>query len=190
MVEKEIEFKNLLSEEEYNKIYSYYSLENETLINNSNYYYETIDFSLREVGAALRIRHTDTKSEITLKIKGEKENLEYNAMWEEGFVPDALIQVELPENISSKLVELGILGELVLIQKIQTERKEKVLETGRMVLDKTYFLGNTVDYELEFEVENYEAGKLAFYTLLEELGIEQREALPKIARAFAHKKNK
>ncbi|MBF0848797.1 CYTH domain-containing protein, partial [Streptococcus danieliae] len=85
--------------------------------------------------------------------------------------------------------EFEILGELVLIQKIQTERKERHISSGRIILDKTYFLGNMIDYELEFEVEDYESGKVAFENLLMELEIEKEEAQPKIARAFAYKKS-
>lgn len=188
MKELEIEFKNLLTEEDYKKIYDFYNLEQEETINNSNFYYETEDFDLKQAGVALRIRHTDTKSEMTLKIKGARANEEYNIPYERNQNPEKIEVTSLPQRIKEQFIRLGIEKDVLLSQKIVTERKEKILDEGLLVLDKTYFLGNIVDYELEFEVRDYEKGKVAFESILDELKIEKKEAKPKIARAYGYKK--
>lgn len=183
MKEIEIEFKNLLTEEEYDKIYNFYNLKNNVVINNANYYYETCSKDLKNNSMALRIRHSNNKQEITLKIKGEKENKEYNVTLDNKNIPQVLNINDLPREIVVELEKINIKEKLNLIQKIVTERKEVELEKGLLVLDKTYFLGNIIDYELEFEACDYEDGKLFFENLLKQLSIEKKEAQPKIARA-------
>jgi adenylate cyclase len=76
----------------------------------------------------------------------------------------------------------------MLIQKIKTLRHEVSLESGLLVLDKTTFINDIIDYELEFETKNYETGLIAFEKLLEENNIDKNPAKPKIARAVEYSK--
>ena len=76
----------------------------------------------------------------------------------------------------------------MLIQKIETLRHEITLEEGLLVLDETKFINDIVDYELEFETKDYEAGLIAFEKLLEENNIDRKPAKPKIARAVKYSK--
>jgi len=76
----------------------------------------------------------------------------------------------------------------MLIQKIETLRHEVTLEEGLLVLDKTTFINDIVDYELEFETKDYESGLAAFEKLLEENNIDKNPAKPKIARAVEYSK--
>ena len=69
MREIEIEFKNLLSEEQYLTLFKKYDLKNSEEIVNKNFYYDDADESFKKIGAALRIRYTNKKIEMTLKIK-------------------------------------------------------------------------------------------------------------------------
>lgn len=183
----EIEFKNLLSVEEYNKIYNYYNLSKQKTINNANYYYDNHDELLKQNNAALRIRHTDTKKEMTLKIKGLESNIEINVPINFSNILEVLNVGSLDEAITSKLRVFGIEKELFLFQKIVTKRKELELDTGLLVLDKNYFLNDVVDYELEFEVANFELGQSDFQNILNSLDIAKKPALPKIARAQKYK---
>ena len=57
-----------------------------------------------------------------------------------------------------------------------------------LVLDKTTFIKDIVDYELEFETKDYETGLAAFEKLLEENNIDKNPAKPKIARAVEYSK--
>ena len=76
-----------------------------------------------------------------------------------------------------------------LTSVIVTFRKEKKLETGLLVLDKTIFLNNKEDYELEFEVNDYEEGQESFKNLLKELSINYKKSAPKIKRSLDFLKN-
>ena len=76
----------------------------------------------------------------------------------------------------------------MLIQKIVTLRHEITLAEGLLVLDKTTFINDIVDYELEFETKDYETGLVAFKDLLEENNIDKNPAKPKIARAVEYSK--
>lgn len=190
MAEVEIEFKNLLTEEEYEYIYDYFNLGLVDTINNYNYYYDDARSSLKNNNSALRIRHTNDRREITLKVKSPKQNLEYNCLWSRVEIPEFLEVIDLPEEIKENSATFNLENKLLLTQKIETRRKELQIEGGLLVLDKNYFLGNIVDYELEFEVKNYEEGYKKFSNLLKELKIDKREALPKIARAANYSINK
>ncbi|MBU0278992.1 MULTISPECIES: CYTH domain-containing protein [unclassified Gemella] len=184
MPEIEIEFKNMLNKKEYEAIYKYYNLDKLGTIKNSNYYYEDSRQSLKNNNAALRIRHTNNKSEITLKIKGARSNIEINEVWENKELVASLKVASLPRLIKEKLLAFNVDEDLVLIQQIKTIRKEKEIPEGLLVMDKTYFLKELVDYELEFEVADYEQGKIDFEKILEKFSIASKEAKPKIARAI------
>lgn len=189
MAEVEIEFKNLLTEEEYNHIYEYFDLDGVNTINNDNYYYDDVRSSFKNNNSALRIRHTNGRREITLKIKSPKQNLEYNCSWNNEEIPEWLEVKDLPQEIKINSAKFNLENKLSLIQKIETRRKELKIKGGLLVLDKNYFLGNIIDYELEYEVVNYEEGYKHFISLLKELKINRKEALPKIARAHNYSLN-
>ena len=188
MEEKEIEFKSLLTKEEYQKIYKYFNLKEEKNIINENYYYDDKKNTLKNNNIALRIRKNGNKKEITLKIKKNKFNLEINN--ETNIEPIKKIDFKVcPQEISDKLKEIKCLEHLYLISEIVTFRKEKKLQTGLLVLDKTIFLNNKEDYELEFEVNDYEKGQESFKNLLKELSINYKKSAPKIKRSLDFLKN-
>ena len=85
MREIEIEFKNLLTEEEYKKLYAAFNLANKEQIINKNFYYDDANESFKKANSALRIRYTNNKTEMTLKIKGSTQNIEINVPLDESF---------------------------------------------------------------------------------------------------------
>ena len=187
MIEKEIEFKNLLTDKQYNLIFDKFDLGKTPTINNSNYYYDSAQEDLKNANSALRIRHTRDKREITLKIKGEFENIEINVPLNKSSVPEEISFTNLPTQIKQQLESRNIIFKtLTLIQKIETIRKEKKINENTLVLDKTKFSNNIIDYELEFEVKDYNSGKEKFESILKELDIKSNPALPKIARAIKY----
>lgn len=185
----EIEFKNLLTEQEYTRIYDYYKLSNCPDILNVNYYYDTKNYELKNNNCAFRIRISNLLIEMTLKIKSYKGNLEINFPVSSEKIPETIALENLPLEIQGKLKLFEIKDELKLINKIETIRKELKLEKGLLVLDKTTYINNIEDYELEFEVSDYLEGKKEFLSILNNLSLERKKALPKIARAEYYKKN-
>ena len=189
MREIEIEFKNLLTENQYDALYEKYDLSNSEKIINKNFYYDDANESFKNIGAALRIRYTNKKIEMTLKIKGETQNVEINVPLDERYPKEPTVLPILPNEIISELEQMNVkIKTPMLIQKIETLRHEVTLEEGLLVLDKTTFINDIVDYELEFETKDYESGLAAFEKLLEENNIDKSPAKPKIARAVEYSK--
>lgn len=185
----EIEFKNLLTEQEYARIYDYYKLSDCPDILNVNYYYDTKNYELKNNNCAFRIRISNLLKEMTLKIKHDKGNLEINFSVSSEKIPETIAFEDLPVDIQEKFKSLKIKDELKLINKIETIRKELKLMNGLLVLDKTTYINNIEDYELEFEVSDYVKGKQEFFSILNNLSVGRKKALPKIARAEYYKKN-
>ena len=189
MREIEIEFKNLLTEDQYDALYKKYNLSDSEEIINKNFYYDDADESFKNIGAALRIRYTNKKIEMTLKIKGETQNVEINVPLDERYPKEPTVLPILPNEIISELERMNVkIKTPMLIQKIETLRHEVTLEEDLLVLDKTTFINDIVDYELEFETKDYESGLAAFEKLLEENNIDKSPAKPKIARAVEYSK--
>ena len=189
MREIEIEFKNLLKKDQYDALYEKYNLSNSEEIINKNFYYDDADESFKKIGAALRIRYTNKKTEITLKIKGETQNVEINVPLDEKYPKEPTVLPILPNEIIAELERMNVkIKTPMLIQKIETLRHEVTLEEGLLVLDKTTFINDITDYELEFETKDYESGLAAFEKLLEENNIYKNPTKPKIARAVEYSK--
>ncbi|MDP4171017.1 MAG: CYTH domain-containing protein, partial [Bacillota bacterium] len=69
---------------------------------------------------------------------------------------------------------------------LTTKRAEFPYENGLMVLDySTYF--HKEDYELEYEVNDYETGKNTFAIFLKKFDIPERKTENKIRRFFGQK---
>lgn len=67
--EIEIEFKNIVTEEEFGTLCKSFSIE--VFTKQVNHYFETPNFSLKEAGSALRIRHKGETYTLTLKQPAE-----------------------------------------------------------------------------------------------------------------------
>jgi len=65
--EMEIEFKNLLTNSEYQRIKNFLQLEDPLFKKQENHYFDTNDYALKSHGAALRIREKKGTWELTLK---------------------------------------------------------------------------------------------------------------------------
>ena len=72
----EIEYKTLLTKNEYQQLLPLFS--DITATKQTNYYIDTADFSIRDAKMALRIRTFETRAELTLKIPQQVGNMEYN----------------------------------------------------------------------------------------------------------------
>ena len=189
MREIEIEFKNLLTKDQYTELFEKYDLNNSEEIINKNFYYDDADESFKKIGAALRIRYTNKKIEMTLKIKGKTQNVEINVPLDERYPKEPTVLPLLPNEIISELERMTVkIKTPMLIQKIETLRHEVTLEEGLLVLDETTFINDIVDYELEFETKDYQTGLVAFEKLLAENNIEKSPAKSKIARAIEYSK--
>lgn len=184
--ELEIEFKNMLEKEEYEKLALHYGFSESDAKTQENFYFDTPDFQLKNLKCALRIRKKHDGYECTLKTPAAHGHFEItDALTAEQ--ASAMIEghtFEAPE-VRAALAELTVSPDaLQLIGALTTHRMELGTEEGLLVLDHSVYAG-TEDYEIEFEVKEAAAGEKHFYDLLESHSIPVRHANKKIARFMA-----
>lgn len=183
----EIEFKNLLTEEKYDKILeSAFSDNKKKKITQSNYYFDTKNQDLKALDSALRIRLTDSFNELTLKSPSRGFLLETNVSLSDNESSGILEAKEL--KLSSYISDLNFVDItedtiFYLFNSFETVRYEKQVDEHLIVLDQTTFQNGQIDFELEVESMDADTGKEFFNQLLKGYSIPVRPALPKIARA-------
>ena len=196
--ELEIEYKNLLTEDEYQTI-----LENEYLklnqdtdyqkISQTNHYFDTNKADLKKQGAALRIRTHNHSNELTFKVPSQDFLMESNFNLDKIQTEYILNKGSLKlSQLTSQPIELNLKNidlnsTFIHFNTFSTLRYEKKDKHNLLVLDQSFFQNKTMDFELEVEGENPEDAKKYFNSILNKYNIPLRPALPKIARAEKNK---
>ncbi|MBT2639234.1 MULTISPECIES: CYTH domain-containing protein [unclassified Bacillus (in: firmicutes)] len=186
----EIEFKNMLTQEEFQLLTIHFKIGPNQFKKQINHYFDTNSFTLKEKGSALRIREKESWFELTLKQPAQQGLLETNQTLTPSQAEDALSTGKLPNGMVKDAVS-GLIKDpesLLYFGSLTTVRAELEYKEGLLVLDHSYYL-NTEDYELEYEVTNETAGYKEFLKLLEELKIPLRSTDNKIKRFYAKKYN-
>ncbi len=186
MQEIEIEFKNLLTKEEYEQLLTAFQLKREGAKKQVNYYFETDNFHLKERGSALRIREKNNKYVVTLKQPHEDGLLETHAEISMEECKEALKSAnwKIPNTIAIQLQGLNVpIEQLRFRGALTTYRLETDWKNCLLVLDYSMY-HNTEDYELELETSEFQYGKDVFHQLLNEHQIVKRETRNKIERFF------
>ncbi|MFQ3904603.1 CYTH domain-containing protein [Staphylococcus sp. Mo2-7] len=185
----EIEFKQLLSQSQYQSIYNKYFPDMEPF-SQTNYYIDTEQFDLRSHKSALRIRVKDEYYEMTFKDTAEVGLMEYN--FETDVIPELnkkLVANDLPLEITEQLTKMNVdINQLVILGALTTSRLEKEIQGNLLVLDRSDYL-NYQDYELEYEVEDYDDGLIQFEMILETFDIKHETPENKVQRFFNRKSN-
>ena len=184
MKELEIEFKNLLSGREYGQLEEKYFSGQKPVVQ-TNFYIDTPDLDMRKNRILLRIRDAEGVQMMTLKEPTEKGVMEYHGEvsgeldFDRDIRPD-----ELPEIIRGELARYDIdTSQLRIYGALSNERSQVTNREGVLVLDRNTFLDEE-DFELEYEVDNYDKGETRFLHLLEEAGIERRGEVTKSERFY------
>ncbi|MCS0542528.1 CYTH domain-containing protein [Aeromonas veronii] len=187
--ELEIEFKNNLEEDEYRQLLSAFTISEDKKVIQENFYFDTPDFSLKGVGAALRIREKNGIYTLTLKQPVERGLLETHQvlskeeaeqMLNGGNIIEGEV-VSILKGLSIKTSDVRFFGSL------KTKRAEVEYKNGLLVLDKSYYLNQT-DFEVEYEVTDEVSGKVIFSELLQQYNIPIRKTDNKILRFYNRKK--
>ena len=179
--EIEIEFKTLLTKEEYIRLCTKFKdLKGNLQI---NYYFDTTRFTLKASDIGLRVRKSH-KYVITLKrkkgyalqeINEEITEDEFKMFLETGIIPCEEIRKELDDLLKGQ--------KLVNYMSLSTFRIGFPYKKGYIAIDKCKYV-DTVDYELEYEATTYEGGKREFVEIVREFGIVYKKSQPKIKRAY------
>ncbi len=183
----EIEFKNLLTETEFEQILKAHQIGEKQFVKQKNYYFDTPEFELKDRACALRIRERGGRYEMTLKeplLTGEgllETNTELDYEKASSILSGSSIS---PIDIRDKISQMGIDPEqMSCFGTLTTARAEIPYEGGLLVFDKsTYF--DVTDYELEYETNHYEEGMRIFEELLKKASIPQRKTDNKVRRFF------
>ncbi|EUJ25155.1 adenylate cyclase [Listeria grandensis FSL F6-0971] len=183
--ELEIEFKNMLTASEYDLLINEFRLVEADFFTQTNYYFDTADFQLKDRLAALRIRKRELHYELTLKTPEQIGLLETTQILAEEQVTAILDGANIPVGqVRDALYTLGINHQdLVMFGSLTTTRAEKTYKKGLLVFDKSFY-SDTHDFELEYEVADFEKGKLLFHRFLEDRQIPQRPTKNKILRFY------
>lgn len=179
----EIEFKQIITASLYETLQEKY-FKNCVLFKQVNYYIDTPDFKLKQHRSALRIRVKDKQFEMTLKTPAEVGLMEYNHIISINPEIDMIIPNDsLPNDIRQILVkQFGVNDQsLSILGALTTYRQETQYQGDLLVLDKSEYL-DTTDYELEFEVKDYDQGLQKFQSLLNEWNLEHKQPLNKVQR--------
>lgn len=187
--EIEIEFKNMVTKEEFHSLCHAFSIT--TFAKQVNHYFETPTFSLKNAGSALRIRYKNNIYTLTLKQPAEIGLLETHQTLTED---EAKIMMETNQLIkgavSKQLETLQIpVSSLQYMGSLTTERAETTFKGGILVFDHSFYYEQD-DYELEYEVSDEQAGQAAFASLLKEHNIPIRHTKNKVQRFFLAKAQK
>ena len=182
----EREFKNMLTKEEYERLLQAFTVKKEDRKQQINTYWDTETFTLREHGAALRTRKKPGTAELTLKEQHADGILEWTDALDEKTYEQILVQHPFGEGEAITRLENThniIPDQLRKIGELTTLRVELPYKRGLLVFDESHY-GQTVDFEIEYEVENWSEGRQAFTELLRLYQIPERPADKKIARAL------
>ncbi|EAG5353978.1 CYTH domain-containing protein [Listeria monocytogenes] len=185
--ELEIEFRNLLTKEEYDTLIESFHVKEDDFFEQTNYYLDTTNFDLKKRHSALRIRQLETQYQLTLKTPEARGLMETTQILGEDQASAIIAGANIPVGpVRNTLKELGINHEnLQVFGSLKTIRAEKDYKKGLLVFDKNFY-GSISDFDLEYEVADYDKGKEIFDKLLKEYQITNQPAENKVARFYHH----
>lgn len=180
----EIEFKCLITKEQYDNIKQDHFAVADPIIQTNEYFVDKKQL-LASHRYTLRVRHLNGRFEFTLKKPQGFAKLEMNEMLSEKAYQDLLCHRPFSSQILTELKTIGIaLDDLSIYTTLTTTRYEKPYLNGLLCLDLSTYSGIT-DYEIEYEASDEAKGNEEFISILNPYGIHyQANCLGKLTRAF------
>lgn len=177
----EIEFKSMLTEQEYNRLMEKFHGNRTDL--QTNHYFDTPRFSLKAASCSLRVRERDGL-ELTLKRKKgysiQESTIEITQEQFESFKNTGVLPSEEAQQEIQRIIGEQKLNNFL---SLSTLRMYLPYKTGILFIDKSMYF-DQVDYELEYEAKSYYQGRKEFVEIINELGIQYKKADKKIRRAY------
>lgn len=183
--ELEIEFKNMLTAEQFNKLCLYFECTPSSFFKQVNDYFDTPTLALRDQHSALRIRHLPGIHDLTLKQPHDGVILETHQQLTDDENQDMIHFGVMPAgDVEQQITQMGIdVDKLIHLGQLRTERCEFPYKNGTLFLDHSFYL-KLEDYEIEMETSDSLNGKQLFEQLLREHNIERQPSASKIARLY------
>ena len=174
-VNKEIEFKTLITKEQYDNLLLEFGLDNNVFAQ-TNHYFDTEDTKLISEQTVLRIRQKGNNFKITKKTRADVGADETHI----------LISKEKALDILENGFDASIIGIPYFVHKVAeltTYRVSTPYKNGTLFFDKSEYYGNT-DYEIEYEVDDVKEGTIDFQKFLNDHEIVYKESIRKSKRAY------
>lgn len=186
--EIEIEFKNLLTKQEFETFLTSFRISKSDFINQENHYFDTLEYALKAQRSALRIRKKQDTYTLTLKQPHLQGILETHQLLTTDQTNSLLNNGSTLQHMDGKIKEnLLLMGinpsEVIYLGTLKTDRAEIKHGNNLLILDHSYYLGQE-DYELEYEVKDPIQGKQAFLNILDQYKVPLRATKNKITRFF------
>ena len=163
--EIEIEYKQLLTKEQYKTIKEFILIKKFKRLNHENYYFDSKTTPLKNQGQALRIRRGLDYYELCLKSQREYDIVEQNILLTE----TEFVNICNDNSLMLKYFK-DLPKDIELLGSLKTKRIEYQLEDGLICLDESAY-HNIVDYEIEFEANDYDK-ETVLIDFLKEFSIE------------------
>ncbi len=176
-VNLEIEFKCLIDKTKYDYLLSKFNISKNEIKPQTNYYFDTLALDLRKNHIMCRIRQKGEQYKITVKTKTlNNDNLENHYF----LTPDEA-KWAIKNGLDGKYVNYP--KTIYNIATLTTNRVWIEYKGGKLFLDESIY-GSKIDYEIEYEVTNKEAGQIIFDEFLNENNITKKDVISKSARCF------
>ncbi len=183
--EIEIEFKNMLTKEQYDSLLQHFHIKPEQIKYQVNHYFDTEKWHLKQLMSGLRIRQIgDHHFECTLKEKTtENAHLETTDLLTREQAEQLLNGAPFhTKYVRKRLEELNVpIDQLKLFGSLATNRVELNYKDGNLVFDHSIYMQQN-DYEVEYETADETTGQIIFNDFLATHQIEKNIAPKKIAR--------
>lgn len=174
----EIEFKTAITKEVYQRLLSSFDLENNVFMQ-TNYYFDSDDLSLNKQKVVLRIRQKGNFLKLTLKSQHEMGAYESHVIILEDQAKD---MIENGFNVKTFFDNHDLF--VTFKAKLDNYRVSTPYENGTLFLDECRY-SDIVDYEIEYEVNNYSEGLATFNRFLEKENITFTKSRRKSEKALA-----
>lgn len=194
---REIEYEDrvLINKEEYEEIVSFFlsRYPNHHFLEQTNYYFDTLEYSLKNSHIVCRLRSIlNKKIELTLKIKQEKGDIEITSVLTYNQEANLLSHFEVPEgDVKKALLAIGIpLDKYKMIGSLKSKRLEISEDNHLIVIDMNTY-GDIVDYNIEVEAKSKEEATKQILLLCQQFNLKyKKDYSSKSSRLFNSIKNR
>jgi uncharacterized protein YjbK len=160
----EIEFKTAVDKEKYLKMLHHFNLQDNIFLQ-TNYYFDTKDLELNKNDIVLRIRKKGDRFKVTLKKQGEKGAFENHV-----FLTKEQAEEMIKNGFNTKDYFKDLDYDVTFKASLDNYRVSTPYLNGKLFLDRCDYHEKT-EYEIEFEVDNYEEGEIEFFELLKQFDV-------------------
>jgi len=178
----EIEFKTGITQEKYQELLQKFRLEN-NIFKQTNHYFDTDQYDLNQQKIVLRIRQKgENHYKVTLKSQSEQGAFESHILLQKLQAED---MIQNGFNTKNFFDEIDY--HVTFKVSLDNYRVSTPYEGGTLFLDRCEYC-NIIDYEVEYEVSNYEEGQKLFKQFVSSHQIEMQPTKRKSERAFTCKR--